>query len=391
MSAIQKFIFLTGKVETLSYFSLAIKAELEKKGFSCFVFDFEKEFDSFMKLTWFADENSCLFTFNFIGLSGEEVFEGQEGKSFWQERKVACVNYLVDHPAYYPKPMGRLPERYVQFCVDKEHVRYTQRFYPKATYVTFMPLAGSGGRTCRPFGERSMQVLFAGNYTPLSTFEPYLCRIKEEAGFYREILDYFIENPDTSLGEGIELFFKRDFPDIKERELRDAMINSTFIDLYIRFYFRGKTIQTLVDGGVKVDVLGSGWDMLPCEKKENLIIHGPQKTEGCLKAMEDAQISLNCMPWFKEGSHDRIYSSMLCGAVCVTDKSRYLTQKIKEEAVFYDLKELDKLPEQIGWILGHPGQGENIAQAGREYACTGHTWSVRVENILTHLKIAGLF
>lgn len=393
ISEIRKFIFLTGKVETLSYFSLAIKEELEKKGFSCFVFEFEKEFESFMKLTWFADEESCLFTFNFIGLSGEEVFEGKDGRTFWEERGVACVNYLVDHPAYYQQPMsGRLPKRYVQFCVDKEHERYTKRFFPKVKYSAFLPLAGSRCKRPLPYEEREIKVMFAGNYTPLETFTPYINRLGEsEAAFYREILNHFITCPDTPLGEGLEFFFRRDFPEIKEREMRDAVVNSLFIDLYIRFYFRGLVIKTLAESGIPVDVYGSGWELLPCEGKENILIHGAQKTEGCLQAMGQAQISLNCMPWFKEGSHDRIYSSMLCGAVAVTDKSRYLTEKIKTEAVFYDLKELKRLPEQINELLNKPEKARKTAAMGQQYAQENHTWENRIETILAHLKIAGLF
>ena len=68
---------------------------------------------------------------------------------------------------------------------------------------------------------------------------------------------------------------------------------------------------------------------------------------GCLEALADSRLSLNVMPWFKDGAHDRIFNSMCNGAVCITDHSKYLDEILTpdENIIFYDLKQLDKLPE----------------------------------------------
>lgn len=46
--------------------------------------------------------------------------------------------------------------------------------------------------------------------------------------------------------------------------------------------------------------------------------------------LADAKVSLNVMPWFKDGAHDRVFNSILNGAVCVTDPSRYLEEELHE-------------------------------------------------------------
>lgn len=386
-----KFVFLIGKVETLSFFSLAIKEQLEQAGVSCFVFDFDEEFESFQKLAWFADSRTILLTFNFIGLSGEEIFEYEDGQTFFDRRKMLCVNYLVDHPAYYPKQFQNLPKKYMQFCVDKEHVRFTEKYYPKVQYSAFLPLAGSCPGKTVPFEKRSMDIVFAGNYTRPETFLPFQNRLGvEETAFYQEIIDYFKEFPDTGLTEGISRFFLRDFPDIKKRELRDGVINTMFIDLYMRFYFRGLAVKTLAEQGFQVNLYGSGWDRLETEGNANLILHGPKDTAGCLKAMGNAKISLNIMPWFKEGAHDRVYSGMLCGSMVLSDKSRYMDETIKEGACFFDLKEIQELPRLADEILTFPEKSREIAEAGWAYASGCHTWENRTNVLIKHILTSGL-
>lgn len=386
-----KFIFLIGKVETLSFFSLAIKRQLEQAGFSCFIFDFDEEFESFQELAWFADEHTILLTFNFIGLSGEEIFQYEDGTTFFDKREIFCVNYLVDHPAYYPKQFQKLPKKYMQFCVDKEHVRFTEKYYPRVRYSAFLPLAGSCLGECVPYEKRTKEIVFAGNYTRPETFLPFQNRLgAEETAFYQEIIDYFKEYPDTGLTEGISRFFLRDFPDIKKRELRDGVINTMFIDLYMRFYFRGLAVKMLSEHGFSVHLYGSGWDRLDTGGKENLILHGPTDTAGCLKAMGEAKISLNIMPWFKEGAHDRVYSGMLSGSVVLSDRSRYMDETIKAGACFFDLKKPEGLLRFADEILSKEEASREIAETGQAYAKEHHTWENRTNVLLSHIQASGL-
>lgn len=400
MKEIKKFILLKGKVETLSYFSECIKQELEKRGFLCFLFDFDREMESFSKILWFADDTTALLTFNFIGISGESIFQLTDG-TFWKEKDVLCINILVDHPFYYHRQLSELSkqtqlninsgkfENYVQFCVDRDHVAYCKRFFEEIPYCFFINLAGSCMDACIPFKARKTDVMFAGNYTPLETFLPYINRTgKENADFYFEILDYLKAYPDTEITAAVEKFLRRDFPEVTEEEIKACMGNSMFLDLYIRFFFRGEVIKKLVENGIKVDVFGSGWDFLPVNCPENLIIHGPRKTGECLEAMGQSRISLNIMPWFKNGAHDRIFSSMLSGCVCITDKSHYLSAQFKneEELVFFDLADLERLPETVKKYLENPALGEAVAKAGREFAGRNATWKQRTEEILEKLE-----
>ena len=64
---------------------------------------------------------------------------------------------------------------------------------------------------------------------------------------------------------------------------------------------------------------------LSCKKPQNIVRHGGQVTsERCVEAVQNARLSLNLMPWFKDGAHDRIFTAMLQQTVALTDDSRYL-------------------------------------------------------------------
>lgn len=66
-----------------------------------------------------------------------------------------------------------------------------------------------------------------------------------------------------------------------------------------------------------------------------------------------SKISVNVMPWFKQGAHDRVFNSMLNGAVCVTDTSGYLKDNFidGENIIFYNLENIDAAADKIKRLL----------------------------------------
>lgn len=144
-------------------------------------------------------------------------------------------------------------------------------------------------------------------------------------------------------------------------------------------YTRGRVVQTLVDAGIKVCVFGDKWNELECENKENLIDGDSLFSEECLEKVSRSRISLNVLPWFREGAHDRIFNTMLNGAVCLTDTNTYLDTMLVDgrNCVTYSLTELDKLPGKVKALLDNPGQMQAIADEAYSFA-RNHTWAERM-------------
>ena len=97
--------------------------------------------------------------------------------------------------------------------------------------------------------------------------------------------------------------------------------------------------------------------------------------------MEEAKLSLNVMPWFKRGFHDRIPSSMLQKAVSVTDSSSYIGAQFtdKEDLLLYNLKGIEAIPELMANVLENEKKLSEIAERGYTVAKKKHTWQQRYE------------
>ena len=139
-------IFCKNAVETLTYFSMQLAEAFEAWGYETFWFDMQMAGLSAWKLRQAMEQKkeAVLLTFNFIGLSGEEeLWELDDFSvsriSLWEKLDIFCLNIMVDHPVYYDKALAyRLP-RIQTFCVDRDHVAYMKRFYPKTPCVKFTP------------------------------------------------------------------------------------------------------------------------------------------------------------------------------------------------------------------------------------------------------------
>lgn len=406
-------------METLGYFSEQIASALEAFGYDTYCIDYERLYESLEGVRRFAVRGeTALLTFNFIGLGDEEIFREETGGFLWEAYDMKYLNILVDHPFYYHARLVQVLPRMTLFCVDREHAAYVKRFYPGIP-VKFLPLAGnmrdgeallSGGnerdgeallsgeslRTGKilpPAGAtyktRVYDLVFTANYVPPAQLERQICLLDEEyRSFYRGILEDLILDPAQSVDAVMERHIRRELGDISDCDLRSALGGMVLIDLYARTYFRGEVVRTLAEQGVRVDVFGAGWEMLSCGKPENIIRHGGQVTSAvCVEAVRNARLSLNLMPWFKDGAHDRIFTAMLQRTVCVTDDSRYLRGEFAdgEGLVYFSLKERERLPELVKTLLHDAAELEEIAEKGFRKARAGHTWRERAAELAKEL------
>ncbi len=384
----RKIVLMTGGTETLEFFSLELGKAFEKMGYETFYFDQRQEEESAARLYSFAaPRDTILVTFNFDGIHYEtSLFDGF-GNYIWNERQIPCVNIAVDHPFFYPELFAIHPDRFYQVSIDREHDRFIQRFYPEIQRGPFLPLAGTSlypNGDFPPLSQRPYDLVFTGNYTSPSAFEPQITRLGPEyEAFYREILEDLIQDPSQPDDLVMERHLLREMPESTMDDLLLGINSMLFIDICIRFHFRGLVVQTLADAGIHVHCLGKGWEQLPCRHPENLTWETDQLSYGCLQRQSQAKLSLNVMPWFKDGAHDRIFNAMANGSVCITDPSRYLKEQLThgENVLFYQLEEISRLPEQIKDILAAPSRMEEISHNAFTNTMEHHTWACRAQSL----------
>lgn len=405
MGVIDRIILIKNAVETLGYFSEQMAEELESAGMSVYWIDYDNLAESAAGIRAFAQrETTALVTFNFIGLSGEAWFLETDGTYIWEKESVYCLNILVDHPVYFQAKIEHLSvSRMEFFCIDREHVSYIRRFYPELS-VDFLPLAGNriqprcadGASSVLPtarqdacYQNRRYDLVFTGNYTPPDFIYEKIAGLDSDyRQFYLDIIDDLKASPEQSVDRVMETHIRRELGSVPDRDLRGAMIGMILVDICIRSIFRGEIIKTLVDGGIQVHTFGTGWEMLSCKKPENLISNGGQTDSAfCAAAVGNAKISLNIMPWFKDGIHDRVLTAMIQNTVSLTDTSRYLCENFKDKTdlICYELQNAKALPDLVNELLRQPEQLEEIAQNGYNKASLHHTWRNRTDVLLEKL------
>ena len=382
----KKLLFFTGDIETQGYFSLQIAEAMQTLGHEVFIYDLSRPWESTEKFFHFFEKgNTALINFNFHGMSGEEYFLDENGVTMWDALDIPGYNIVVDHPMYYHHFLEKVPGNYHHISIDRNHEAYMRRFFPDIKHEVFLPLAGTKlypKKENVPIAYRRYDVTMVGNYCTPDTFNKYITRIDDEyTAFYHGMIDDLLANPYKTVEEVAETHLLDELGEVPHEELKKTMAALTFIDLYVRYTFRGRAVQELADAGIRVHVFGDGWELLDCKHPENLMIMNNLNSEGCLKKLCQTKISLNVMPWFKDGAHDRIFNTMLNGSVCLTDSSVYLDEILHDDVdcSLYSLSRMEKLSETAESLLADPDRMQRIADGGSEMAQAGHTWAHRAK------------
>lgn len=397
----KRIVMVVGGVETLEYFSYQMGKTFAEQGYLVFYYDLKDETASAKRLRKFIRTGeTVLVTFNFEGLE-KEAGVYREGIGYvWDEYRIPCYNIAADHPYYYHDRLTDLPKEYHHISIDKFQEQYFKEFYPEYHHLGFLPLAGTelpeqetasdNDEVYEHMGTgRYMDVIMTGNYTPPSFCEKHIHWINEEyAAFYQGIIDDLITNPNQTVEAAELAACEREMGHTPYDEIRIAMHRMIFIDLYVRNYWRGEAVKALVDAGIVVDVFGKGWEELECEHPKNLHIHPQTTSLACLQHLQHAKVSLNVMPWFKDGAHDRVFNSILNGAVCVSDRSKYLCEELQdgEGVCYYDLEKLTELPHIVQDLLQNKNKMQDIVSKGVEKVRKSHTWDARAKQIINWIE-----
>lgn len=384
-----KLIMFCGGVETLTFFSRQLAAYFEEQGWNIFWYDLHQEELCARRLRRFIKpRNTCVLTFNFLGLSGESGVYDERRGYLWEQYKIPCVNIVVDHPLYYSERYDQLPDWYYQISIDRDHEKYLKEYYPEISTLGFLPLAGSSLNCGKEetveewLANRPVELLFVGNYNDPAEYEPYITRINEEyTAFYRGILNELLCHPQRTLIEVAKRHCIREMGQLSQKEWRLCFQHLNFMDLYLRFYERQQVLKSLIESGRTVHVYGHGYENFSCSNQEGLICHGPVDSLECLKQMQRSRISLNVMPWFRDGAHDRIFNAMANGSVSLTDSSRYLEETFRDEEdiLFYDLLSLEDMTKRVERLLKHPETLYPLSQKARCKVLNCHLWRQRGE------------
>jgi len=383
-------LFYSG-VESFNYFTDRIVEVLKKRGHDCFILALDNmaapgphSFEAFTR--FLSVRADVAIAFDGLGIKEDILIE------LWDSMNTQTVNILMDHPLRFHPTMQKHPKNYIQFCCDRNHVEYVRKYFEKEVpFVEFMPHAGTytGEPDLKEYEKRPYDVLFSGTfYEPGHYLEQIDRDFKENEllrEFYHNLSEDMIGNPSVTTEQSVLNLAAKMQLELKPQQLKTILACSEPIDWMARMYYRKKVIQIIADAGIHIWLLGRGWENHPCAGRQNVhIISGRVPFKETLPVMNQAKINLNVMPWFKDGTHDRIFNIILQGSLVLTDGSGWLYENFENnrDIVFYELEHLEEVPGIIHYYLEHTDKAKALIRNGVEVVKTAYTWENIVEQIL---------
>ena len=442
-----------GDVETTSFFMTQLEKQLKAEDFEVCPLYYDAPEDSPVFGDAQALQGAFFLTFNFAGIySADGCFlqgrgddskpPAESGIQLVDAYDMKCINIIVDHPYHYHdflyEQMRLRRKRYFQICIDRQHIAYMKRYFPEIQLLGLMPSGGTAyesedftpGYKTDDWNRRPIDLLFAGTYVPPEGFELFIGRNGAEySEFYHSMLDEALAEPEKKLEDIVRRRLEEEVEGgISEEEIRLTLGHIQFLDYYVRYRRRGELIRFLADWepepehtpeeradradakngsgkrGLHITIVGSGWEGLMEELKhpERVTLLPYADSQEILRLLTQSKFSLNILPSFHEGAHDRIFNSMLCGAVCVTDSNAYLDAILKQNhnAILYQTlsvedrpnpgiadrskKDVSAMAERLYAILREPkGHRNEIETIRRNALKTGkeHTWCDRAKMV----------
>ena len=381
-------LFYSG-IESFNYFTDEIHKELHFSGHETFILDLRNANDtpghSIKDLYKFAKSPvDAAIGYDQMPVTGSAYVE------LWNELQIPVISIFVDPPFRFGDYNRILPKSYLRFCCDIEHVTWCRRFCSDTIRnVYFLPHGATVPDNEPPtFENKKYDILFSATYYKP---ENYIKVIREKySGAVQKLLLYAVDfmraNASSSFPTAIDRILSYEDYNADDLTRLSVMESGEEADWYIRMYYREKVINSVLESGRDLHVLGRGWENYPQYAHPHFHhISDRISFADSLDIMADARINLNVMPWFKDGTHERVFNTLLRHSIPLTDSSTYLKENFinRNSIYYYELTKLNMIPEIIDDILKDPIKAKLLILNGISIVNENYTWDKIVKNILT--------
>lgn len=309
-----------------------------------------------------------------------------DGEYFWSKLSQPHWTILLD-PVFYDLEL--MKSRYsILSCVDRDDCNLLLSY--GFQNVFFFPHAIEKEIFDSTETKKEHDVLFLG-----TCYDPDSLRKYWKKNYPKKIVTILEEAVDKVLTDVKTPFWRALLQTLMMNGLEPKEVEFDQLAYYVDQCARGidrlQLIRSIKD--VPIDIYGgSCWrEEKPIEnwsyylsKQSNVTVHPPVNFFEGLNLMKKGKICLNSMPFFKNGTHERIFASYACGALPLTSDSLYLREIFDEgkEILYYQFRELDEVNEKVALFIKDDLKRQTAIDLGRKKVKELHTWDNRVETLL---------
>lgn len=373
-------LLLKSQIETLNYFIDCMS--LNNKDLVIIDFENAAWLEQITHIYDKIDENTIVISFNGAGIR----LSFHNDINMWEYKNVKLFNILVDHPINFRYTLENNITNENTIVVDKYHKLYIEKYITNKSSVLFLPHGGFEQKKNIPYAKRNIDVFYPGSNQCNVTSFPIITYLPENG---EELYDFAIamvlKNHSLELIDVLKLYLLQTNITLENIQINEIIhfLHITVEPIYRREY-KMETMRYLAMSGITVHVCGNDWEELAAEFPDKIISHGPISSERCIDLISDSKITLNIMPLFKNGSHERIYNAMLNHSICITDRSIYLEEKFQHEQniIFFNINKLSQLAANIKDLLQDIIKAQNIIDNAYSLVSKS-TWKDRLYTIIT--------
>ncbi len=311
-------------------------------------------------------------------------------KNSFDNKNSKLLPMFVDHPVLHKRRLNYAHTAFVVLFADGNWVEYVKRNLKDIPNPLFLPLGGleRKGAEHIEYSDRTDKVVFFCSYADISEMEEQI-NCHEYAAVIWKIVEELKNNPDMTIEAVVDKVEEENMTSYTTHNIVYETDVFWFIDSYIRQFYRQKVVDKVIRAGIPIEIYG--WKNTSYGEYPNVTMKEAVSFDEMLDICNKVKFVLNVQPWTKSGTQERVFNTMLCGAVAITDETDYLREKTTDgtNILLYELKEMDKLPDKIQYYMNHEEEAEQIAKNGFELAKTYHTWECRAAELIKLLEQEG--
>ena len=307
------------------------------------------------------------------------------GKNIYDLMDITFYNYILDHPIAHQVDLKQGPSKYEVICMDRHHCDFIGRCFPNIRGSYFLPLGGcDDGNAVTDLKEKEYDLVYTGTRMRLDEMED---KITAYPPAIRKLtlacIEYMLDNRQLQPDEALEQVLNNmGLGTLSGADFLNYAVATAIANRYLCAYVREELIRYLASSDIRLHVFGNGWDDIAEESTGNTVFHEPVDYRETAEIYKRSKLVLNVMPFFRDGSHDRIPTSLLNGAAVLTDHSKYLDETMTGKLYFYDISKPWETAAEVKRILSDETGLAGTISAGYAYASENMTWNAAGKKLL---------
>ena len=337
-----------------------------------------------------SDINS---SFEFLlTFSGYGINEAAMGQFSFDILGIPVVSLYIDHPENTPSRHNLSPVNSFSGLFDRGDIIYARKYLESSTRYFFLTDAGLEYPGPLPgFYERDIDILFCGTIPDYNKNRACI----EGMGrpnllkFFDMLAYMLLHNEHLSPYDALEAILEnsgfRLLPGGAGSTLIHVMISQ--VTHYVRGKRRIKLLNTLLDSGLKICCVGPPGHFHMFDNPNLQILDYAVHNafgDGYLQLVRRAKVTINTSPLSQYAISERQPTSMLNGALVVSDMNPYMDLYFKDgrDLIAYSHEDYGHLPQSISFVLGNREKWEEMTYNAYNIAKTHHTFTCRAKEII---------